>query len=229
MGFHASQRSDVGAARRSREGGRAIDRRASVRGGFTMVELLLVLGIVVIIGAMSWPSIQHAYEGIRLKKAAEQVLAAFGHARVQAMSKGLPQVFRFEQGTNRYTIEAVADDSAATELSGSVSSSVVTVGGGSSSASQSTGPCAHQIPDGFVFSSGQRTLDNRTATTESELSGSSQSSDAPPIIFYPDGQASEASVTVTDPHDGRSISVSIRGLTGISRLSQVFLADRSGP
>jgi Tfp pilus assembly protein FimT len=184
---------------------------------------------VVIIGAMTWPSIQHAYEGIRLKKAAEQVLAAFGHARVQAMSKGLPQVFRFEQGTNHYTIEAVVDDSAATEISVPNSTSVVTIGGGSSVQGQNTSPTTHQIPDGFVFSCGQRTLDNRTATTESEMASSSQSSDAPPIIFYPDGQASEASVTVTDPRDGRSIAVTIRGLTGIARIGEVFLAERSGP
>src|SRR5271167_2478982 len=90
---------------------RRCDNTCATRRAFTLFELSLILGLLVIMAALAWPSIQHAYEGIRLKKTAEQVMAAFGHARVMAMSTGVTQAFRFQPGTGQYTLMAMADDS----------------------------------------------------------------------------------------------------------------------
>ncbi len=93
---------------------------------------------------------------------------------------------------------------------------------------QTPGSCAYQLTDGFVFTKGERTLDARAAATESQLSSNDSadgtSDNAPPILFYPDGTTSEAVVTVSDK-TGRSISVTLRGLTGVSRLGDIFTGE----
>ena len=238
------------------------------RQAFTLLELMLVLGLLVAVMALAWPAIQHAYQGIRLKKTADQVVAAFGHARVLAMSTGVTQVFRFQPGTGQYTKMAMGDDSqgvdsdasgAASAMVGSTAHgdsavAVNSTGGDSSAAPMSSNPpdsnasnsssssvygssisnsavgsCSYQLNDGYVFAKGQRTLDARAALAESELPNSDTSAgdtsdDAPPILFYPDGTASEAMVTVSDK-TGRSISVSLRGLTGIARQGDAFTGE----
>ena len=225
------------------------------RHAFTLLEMMLVLGLLVMVGALAWPSLQRAYDGIRLKKTAEQVMAAFGHARVQAMSTGVAQAFRFQPGTGQYTLMAMADDSggvdsdasgAASAMAGSTartsapSSDSTSSSAGASAAnssdpnspsasggssSSSSGSCGYQLNDGFVFVKGDRTADARSALTESQLPSDSSSSDAaPPVLFYPDGTASEAVVTISDK-TGRSIPVSLRGLTGVARMGEVFTGE----
>ncbi len=61
---------------------RRLKNSRQLRCGFTLFELLVVLGLLITVGALAWPSIQRSYDGIRLKKTADQVMAAFGHARV---------------------------------------------------------------------------------------------------------------------------------------------------
>jgi len=234
-----------------------------LRSGFTLFELMLALGLFVMVGAIAWPAIQRSYEGIRLKKTAEQVMAAFGHARVLAMSTGVTQTFRFQAGTGQYTMMAMQDDSAGVDSDASGAASALagsTAKGGlsssdassaptdpnanSSSAANSTDPsasnssgsssgnttglCAYQLNDGFVFAKGERTLDARAAQAESALptdaSSAGASDSAPAILFYPDGTTSEAVVTVSDK-TGRSISVSLRGLTGVARMGDVFSGE----
>jgi prepilin-type N-terminal cleavage/methylation domain-containing protein len=206
-----------------------------LRSGFTLVELMLVLAVLAAFAAMAWPAVSRAYESVRLKKVAEQVQAAFAHARVQAMTSGVSQVFRFEPGTNQYTIGVLQDDTAAVEsddTSTAASSGTLTVSGNSSSpmagSSMNTGDgsggCAYQLSDGFTFSKGERVLDARAALAESETNGNQSSNDSPPIMFYPDGTASEAVVTIGN-QNGRNISLSLRGLTGVSRMSDIFSGD----
>jgi hypothetical protein len=119
--------------------------------------------------------------------------------------------------TSSTTTDANSSAANSTDPSGSNS--------GGSSSSNATGSCGYQLNDGFVFAKGDRTLDSRAAQAESALptdsSSAGASESAPPILFYPDGTTSEAALTVSDK-TGRSISVSLRGLTGVARMGDVF-------
>jgi prepilin-type N-terminal cleavage/methylation domain-containing protein len=216
----------------------AVRFRTTPRQAFTLIELMLVLAIVVVIGGLSWPTLKHSFELARLKSGAEQVQSAFGHARVDAMNKGVPQVFHFDSGTGQYSVDAWQDDMAAVDddaSTSSSSSSTAATASASPSAATADGstpdPAKRQLPDGIVFSNGDRVLDARAEAVESELSSSAGSagsgSSSPPIMFYPDGTASEASVTVTSP-SGQSISIILRAFTGVSRMSAVFVNSQSG-
>lgn len=205
------------------------------RRAFTLLEVMLVMGILVAVAAIAWPSITRAYESVRLRKAADQVQAGLSHARVEAMSSGVSQVFQFEPNSPRYTITPYQDDSVSldsTAANTSTSSSGVQSSASSAGTAPSpTGgrsdpanPCQHQLPDGFVFTTAQRSSDSRTAVAEGQLSDGSASADAPPVFFYPDGQSQDAVITISTDN-GRSISITLRGYTGVTHVGEIFFAE----
>jgi prepilin-type N-terminal cleavage/methylation domain-containing protein len=63
------------------------------RRGFTLLEVTLVLALIVILGAMAWPSIEVMYGGMRLTAAADQIRARWADARTQAIEEGRPYRF----------------------------------------------------------------------------------------------------------------------------------------
>ncbi len=209
--------------------------RAAARAGFTLMEMLLVCFLLAAMGAIAWPVISRAYEGVKLKNAGEQVQAAFNHARVEAMTSGTPRVFHFEPSTASYSVEVWQDGTEAVEgtaASGAAASGGFTIGAASGQTSSSgsgtaTGTCSYTLPEGFVFVGAQRTLDNRTAAAEAGLSGSGVDTSTPPVLFYPDGTTSEVTITIAN-QNSRAISVSLRGLTGVARLGEITTTDAVG-
>jgi len=192
------------------------------------------MGILVAVAAIAWPTITRSYESVRLRKAADQVQTGLGRARVQAMSSGVSQVFRFEPNSPRYTITPYQDDSVSLDSS-AVDASSSSAGQGSSPSSSSapsptggptdpSNPCQHQLPDGFAFTTAQRSSDSRTAVAEGQLSDGSASADAPPVFFYPDGSSQDAVITISTDN-GRSISITLRGYTGVTHVGEIFFAE----
>jgi Tfp pilus assembly protein FimT len=184
------------------------------------MEMLLVLVLMVTMGAVAWPTIRRAYESTYLRKAAEQVEAEFTKSRVRAMTSGLPQAFEFEPNTPQYTVQTWQDDS--TPLESTPSAAASSNSNAASSATDTVTTIAQrQLPEGVIFTGVQRTFDARATAAESGLSAAGGSSAAPPVMFYPDGTTSEAAVTIANAN-GRCISISVRGLTGIARMSDIF-------
>ena len=147
------------------------------------------------------------------------------------MTKGITEVFRFEPNTPKYTIDPLADDTAPPDAdtttsagSGASGTSSMTAGPGGASSSSPGSTCG-QLPDGFTFTNVDRATDNRTASTENQLSGAGgSSSSAPPIMFFADGSSTEAAVTIADKN-GLSINVTLRGLTSFARVSEITRGD----
>ncbi len=94
-------------------GGRSLrlaGRSQPARGGrsaFTLIELVLVLAIVVIMVGLSWPILEKPMAYERLRHAADQVMAEWTFARVEAMRTGDHQIFRYEPGTGAYQLSFV--------------------------------------------------------------------------------------------------------------------------
>ena len=157
--------------------------------------------------------------------------AAFGHAKVDAMNKGLPQVFHFEPGTGQYSVDVWQDDMSSTEgdaassnSTSSITNSASPTGSATASSTSRSGSAMHQLPEGIVFADESQVQDARAEALASEGTAppaASAGGSSAPIMFYADGTASEASVTVTSP-SGKNISIYLRGFTGVSRLSDVF-------
>jgi prepilin-type N-terminal cleavage/methylation domain-containing protein len=209
----------------------SLSQRARRRSAFTLLEMMLVLALMAGMGAMAWPLVSRMYDSVKLRNVAEQIQAAFGHARVQAMTSGLPQVFHFEANTGNYSIDVWQDGTESTEGSSASSS---TASGGfsasnptSSTSGSTTAASTSKLPDGFIFTAAERVLDNRAAVSEAGLSGTGIDTSTPPVLFYPDGTTSEAQVTIAN-QNGRCINVVLRGLTGLAKLGEMSTTEAAG-
>ena len=218
----ASKRGAADAAFYSPHGHRRLGKQ---RAGFTLLEIMLVLAILVAMGAIAWPSFSRAYESSKLKATADKVLSILGKARVQAMTSGQTQVFRFQKDSGSYTVEQLADDSATLDASTTSDTTTTTVGASSSTPDGKA--AATQLPEGYVFSAGDRVLDDRTAAAESAITSSNFDTSSPPVLFYSDGTSSEAQLTIAN-QNGRTITISLRALTGTAHMGEVTAAAVPG-
>jgi type II secretory pathway pseudopilin PulG len=200
-------------------------RSAPRRGGFTLVEIILVLVILVTMGAIAWPSFTRAYESSKLKATADKMLAVLGKARVQAMTTGQTQAFRCQLNSRDYAVEQIPDDSATLDADATSGTSITPIP--TAAATPGDKPAGLQLPEGYVFSACDRTLDDRTAAAEATITSSNFDTSVPPVLFYADGTSSDAQVTVAN-QNGRTITITLRSLTGTAHTGEVTLAAQPG-
>jgi type II secretory pathway pseudopilin PulG len=79
------------------------------RRGYTLLELVLVGALMVIIAALSYPSIDSMYSYYKVQAATDAVRAAWANARIHAMEEGRAYRFSVIPGKGNYR---VAPDSA---------------------------------------------------------------------------------------------------------------------
>lgn len=192
------------------------------RGGFTLLEIMLVLAVLVVIAAMTMPALGRVVETQRLKQAADQVRASWMRTHLTAMRTGQLQMFRYENGAGRYRVEtwqAAEDD---------VESKFATDNPSLRSGPQPTAEAGEQaLPDDVIFSAGDAEFDNRSSKIEddvSKLGGGPAGAWSRPILFYPDGSASNAHLVVSNKR-GRAIRVDLRGLTGGVTVGEIERID----
>ncbi len=73
--------------------------------GFTLLEILLVLAVMVAAVAVALPNLRSSFREQRLQKAGEQIRAEWTRARVQAIKTGQTHVFRHLLYSRRFTTE----------------------------------------------------------------------------------------------------------------------------
>jgi type II secretory pathway pseudopilin PulG len=74
------------------------------RPAFTMFELVLVLAIIVVLGAMFYPSIDNMYSSSKVEASADQVRAAWATARAHAMEEGRSYRFAVKHGASDFRV-----------------------------------------------------------------------------------------------------------------------------
>lgn len=84
----------------------------SVRGAFTLIEIMIVVGILAVILGMAAPSVIHALKKEGMRKVVSDVVEACSHARAQAILKGVPTelIIRPADGTLQVTGSAPDPD-----------------------------------------------------------------------------------------------------------------------
>ena len=188
------------------------------RGGFTLMELLLVLAVLVIITALAMPSLSGAMANQKLRKAGDLVRSEFARARNRSMRTGRIHVFRYLPGTGEYSLEPwYADDDF-------LESNVQTVGMAPVNADAVSSETVYvQLPDGITFSGLQVEFDARAMETVGEaMQSTSPTAGAPAsILFYPDGQSSTARIVLSNQASYYLI-IQLRGLTGIAKVTDLL-------
>lgn len=78
----------------------AADRRAATaRCGFTLLELLVVSALVAALAGFSWPAIRRSFARADRQQAVRDVCDAFAEARLRALVRGRPQLWRYDDLT----------------------------------------------------------------------------------------------------------------------------------
>ena len=91
------------------------------RHGITLLELMLVLALLVIVGAMAYPSFRVPFQMQTLRKAGEQVRVEWCKARIKAMKTGQIQMFTFEPETGIFTLQPYYTEQDILEVDASLS------------------------------------------------------------------------------------------------------------
>lgn len=79
--------------------------RATVHGGFTLVEVMIVLVLVGVLAATILPEMKGSYEEALLRSSGRTLLSVLQLAHSQAVSLSLPHRVRLDPATGRYAIE----------------------------------------------------------------------------------------------------------------------------
>ncbi|MCI0360427.1 MAG: prepilin-type N-terminal cleavage/methylation domain-containing protein [Planctomycetaceae bacterium] len=187
---------------------------------FTLLEVLLVLAILVVVLAAAMPSLHGVMRDAALKSAADTVRVHWTKAHVKAMKTGRIQVFRFEQGGTRFTVQpwAAADD--AIEAAPSVQ-------GFGAAEEETASPrldesSAVSLPEGTKFVAGAAALEGRSQSIEQDIKDANkfEADWSQPVLFYPDGSTSDAWVIVANERDV-AIRVELRGMTGTTTIGEI--------
>ena len=78
--------------------------RQPSRPGYTLLELLLVMAILVLMAGIAYPTLAGMYRDVRVKAAADQVRGAWTEARANAIEDSEAYRFSVQPGTGKYRI-----------------------------------------------------------------------------------------------------------------------------
>ena len=187
------------------------------RTGYTLIEMLLVLAVLLAVFSIAWPLLDRAFGDIQLKRAAENVRVRLHRTRLHAIDNGLAYQFRYEPGGRRFLVIPY-DSHCSSQTQDSPEISAMGVAGGLPRHSE-------QLSEELAF---QTTNSEMPAERLGEewLSGLpdgnqlTSTSWSPPLLFYSDGTATDASFDVVDS-DRRFVRMTVRELTGAVAIGHV--------
>lgn len=212
---------------------------AAGRRGFTLVELLLVLALLVVVAALAAPGLSGPWSGQRLRDAAGTVRNEVAQARLAALRSGVPHGVWLEPGGGWLRV-APLDDTA-----GDAAPALGEFLGGPSAGAAAPahdetlrGPERHcrraaaALPEGLVFASLEQqafTADRDQLALPATAVGPGPLEERPlgelALVWQPDGSAAgDAHLRVSGPR-GRSLVVHVRGLTGGLSLGGIEVAE----
>jgi len=198
----------------------------------TLLELMLVLALLVVFGTMSMPAFRMAFDNHRLRQGAELVRIEWNKARLKAMRTGQIQMFRYAVQSPSYQVmpyysqqDWLEADAAHTTGSGVAGAnlSLPMATAGADQAAQ----VERALPEGVVFVQGEVEANQRSYDIQQQLQGGQLSGapEATPVLFYPDGTTSDARVVLTNQYERLFVVVSLRSLTGMTRVSNLLSSD----
>lgn len=207
-------------------------RRPDRAGGFTIVELLLALAILVTLAAMVVPSFTGLLADRRVLRAGDQLRVEFMQARLAAMRSGRTYMVQLCTETHQLRVRPWVDANDMTEaLDQTGSSSALLTGGSAMVGSMQEVDVAAEarevdLPEGVTITGVNVQSSQRSFMIESQVQAEAAAGWGQPILFYPDGTTSTAAVTAMSAGIGQVI-VLLRGLTGEATVTDVLAVPES--
>ena len=218
---------------------RTLQRDSHSRGGYTLFEMLMVQGLLVMLVAASYPMLRSPLGKNQLLDAARQIRVELVKARHQAIETGVTQQFRFQPRLSAFEVTPAATP--ATEEPAAVARDVsrISIGGtpGAPGHGEASDPVERrgELPDGVRFGESAGSASEAIPDDSAEVAaaprpdrdtrlGAEVENWSAPILFYPNGRTSNAKI----PLQGKGhfeVEVALRGLTGIPTVGEVRRVD----
>jgi type II secretory pathway pseudopilin PulG len=202
----------------------------------TLVELLVVLALLVVIGSIVVPVFTGSFASVRLRRAGDQVLTRWSQARARAIETGDVYQFTYtpESGTYQVgpwlaTVDEDGRSGAAPKRSISTTSAATTASVSTSDTGATTSAIDEAgagqsitLPGTILFQGGQIAVEDALVGERQVASlQSTGESVSTPILFFPDGTTSHASVVLANDRN-QFVRLTLRGLTGVGRATDVL-------
>jgi Tfp pilus assembly protein FimT len=174
-----------------------------LRRGLTLFELLLVLAVLVLVGAVVTPSLTSMYGSFKVTGAADAVRSAWARARAHAINDGRSYRFGIVPGTGNFRI---APDSGEF-WAGS--------GKSSSNDTSATPPLVVEdtVPNGVLLSAPDISGGAGAGGGQGPV-GLESSQYVAVVVFRADGTARDDTKVVIGTGRGRTLVLKLRSLTG---------------
>lgn len=214
--------------------------------GFTLLEVLIVLGVLAALAALSWPALRGQLETAHLRNGAKQLRDELLRTRHRAVETGRPHRFRYAWGQRQFEILPTSFASYGSPAGASRAESPLSARDTSENGFADTDDdvpagrvAQHELPEGvfFVdpFESPSR-LSQRDVEASLETPPSAGPDDPSPetrqtgavvntarsqsVVFYPNGRTNNAQLRLMNQR-GAWIDIRLRGLTGTATLGPV--------
>lgn len=174
----------------------------------TLIELLLVVGIMVVVAALVVPNIQRTFSRQALQKGADRVRVAMGQARVRAIRNGEEYAVFYAPGGAWFNVAPFTSFKEQATLAGRRKDLA--------EARQQSDFEDDLLPKGISFAAGEVSSDARSA----EVLSSAQSGELRTVLFYPDGTSQDAKIILQNDKEN-FVEIQLRGLTGIAKTVRV--------
>jgi prepilin-type N-terminal cleavage/methylation domain-containing protein len=184
----------------------------TLRRGLTLIEIILVLAILVVIGAIAIPTLQGSFTRASLHSSGDLLRGAFAKARLSAMQSGDTHAFRYELYGSRFQIAPLG------AMALPENNQLVPVAEEDAPEDKVLVSLTdNRLPNGIVFAGGNVSSSNQIMALQPD---SGEGPWSPPILFRPDGTTSDASLLLSTDKQVM-IRVTLRGLTGVASIVDV--------
>lgn len=186
-------------------------RNAKQRCGFSLMELILVMVILVFVAALAVPSAFRSFSAHSLEKGAALVKTKMGQARVKAIKSGEIYAVYYVPGLSWHGIapfKNVNEQMSVARRKAEESKDRVNV----------EQFADDLLPTGVVFGDSEAAEDSRAA--QAVMDENSSSTDVKVVLFYPDGSSQDAVIYLKNDRDLMR-AVELRGLTGTATTARV--------
>jgi prepilin-type N-terminal cleavage/methylation domain-containing protein len=161
------------------------------RAGYTLLEVLLVLTLMLVLGALAVSRLQGVMERHHLRDVTESVRQHLNQGRLRAADTGRIYQFSAENGGGNYVLAPLdsidADAAPVAQVAG-------------------------QLPSSVRFEQVEINPSAAVGTNASAVTWCT------PILFFPDGTSSGGAIDLVD-NDNRFTRLAVRGLTAASAVS----------
>lgn len=185
------------------------------RSGYTLLEILLVLGVLAVLAGIAWPALLQFSTEQAIRGASETVRSQLDQARTRAIETGKPYHFLYEpDGTHFLVMPAERDIAPATTFTVAPPVNAIHT---ATSGEVADGLLFHPGP-GLVARGHRLNIEDLSELPDAGLLQQIQWS--APITYQPDGTSEDVSFRLADQNQ-RYIELSVRGLTGMAKASDL--------